>query len=381
MVVNAAFMFGQMIFEVPTGVVADTIGRRTSLMLSMVVLVAATLLYAYTPALGWGLPGFVLASVLLGFGYTFQTGAFDAWLVDALDSTGFVGPKDTIFARGQIASSAGMLAGSLMGGVFGQIGLTLPYILRAGLIGVCFVLIVFTVDDAGFERRSLTLSSFGRETRNIFEAGAQYGWHSPVVRPLFFVSAVSGLYLMYGFYSWQPYVLELLGRPDAVWLLGVFQAGFSAVGILGNMLVGRIMGEGEQRRDPARVLEAFMWFNAVVVLGIAVIGLLQPDPGWVPAGLAVFLWLVFGLIFGVSTPVRMAYINENIPSSQRATVLSLDAFFADAGGAAGQPAMGRLSDAVSIPVAWLVGSLFLAASAPLYRMSGRAARIAKKELQ
>jgi len=72
--------------------------------------------------------------------------------------------------------------------------------------------------------------------------------------------------------------------------------------------------------------------------------------------------------------VRQAFLNDHIPSAQRATVLSLDAFFADVGGAAGQPTLGYLAKATSIPIAWLAGSAFVGMAVPLYRRAGAAAR-------
>ena len=103
MIVNAVFTVGQMVFEVPTGVVADTIGRRASLLLCMVTLLISTVLYVGTPTWGLGIWGFLGASIILGLGFTFQTGALDAWLVDALDFTGWELPKERVFAWGQIA--------------------------------------------------------------------------------------------------------------------------------------------------------------------------------------------------------------------------------------------------------------------------------------
>lgn len=373
MLVNTVFTVGQMLFEVPTGVVADTIGRRTSILLSMGTLVVSTVLYVITPQAGWGLGGFAGASLLLALGYTFQTGAIDAWLVDALDATGNTVPKDQVFARGQTAGGIGMLVGSLLGGLLGQVSLSLPYLVRAALIALCFVLVLVTVRDTGFAHRPLTWSNVASETRRVYDAGVRYGWRSPVVRPLLWTSALGGVFYMYSFYAWQPYVLELLGNPNAVWVLGVVQAGFSAMGIAGNFLVKRVMGEGPARRDPAGVLAVLTWIDAGVAMAIAAVGLLAAQAGVGPAAAAIGLWLLFGVVFGISGPVRMGYINDHIPSAQRATVLSLDAFFGDAGGSVGQPALGWLSDQVSIPVAWLTGSLFLVAAAPLYRTSGRAA--------
>src|SRR5918995_2978092 len=88
---NAFFSVGQVIFEVPTGVVADTRGRRFSFLLGAATLLTATLLYLYmwnvhAPFWGWA-----IASALLGLGFTFFSGATEAWLVDALAATGFSG--------------------------------------------------------------------------------------------------------------------------------------------------------------------------------------------------------------------------------------------------------------------------------------------------
>ena len=287
MLINAIYTVGQMVFEVPTGVVADTIGRKASILLSLGTLIVSTLLYVVTPRFGWGFAGFAVASVIIGLGYTFQSGAIDAWLVDALDASGFELPKDRVFARGQIASSAGMLVGSLAGGLLGQVDLTLPYLVRAALLAVCFVVVLVLVRDAGFQPRPLHVSNFSEETRKVFDAGVKYGWGSPVVKPMLWISALTGVFFVYGFYAWQPYVLGLLGQKDMVWVLGVAQAGFSAMGIVGNVLVGKIMGDGASRRDPTKVLEVCVWANAAIVVAIAGVGFLTREPGVVPAVIAI----------------------------------------------------------------------------------------------
>src|SRR3954471_8603755 len=86
---NAFFTAGMVLFEVPTGIVADTLGRRASYLLGTLTLAGSTLLYV----LLWQIKGpfwaWALVSVLIGLGFTFFSGAVDAWLVDALAATGF----------------------------------------------------------------------------------------------------------------------------------------------------------------------------------------------------------------------------------------------------------------------------------------------------
>ena len=66
--------------------------------------------------------------------------------------------------------------------------------------------------DLGFKARALTIGSFGRETRRIATEGVTYGLSDRVVRFIMFASLVQGVFFMYGFYSWQKYFLDLLGR-------------------------------------------------------------------------------------------------------------------------------------------------------------------------
>ena len=113
-----------------------------------------------------------------------------------------------------------------------------------------------------------------------------------------------------------------------------------------------------QRRDPARVLTIGSILAAFAIAAIGLVGLAKLQPGLLPAALAVGLWIAWSVVFGLLGPVRSSFINEHIPSAQRATVLSLDSLFADAGGAVGQPALGWLATRFSIGLAWLVGSAF-----------------------
>src|SRR3990170_8490379 len=109
---NAAFTAAMALFEIPTGVVADTRGRRISFLLSAATLSLGTLAYVAVASIeGGGLLLFCLAGVILGLGYTFYSGAVEAWLVDALKETGYRRELDGVFARAQIVSSIAMIVG------------------------------------------------------------------------------------------------------------------------------------------------------------------------------------------------------------------------------------------------------------------------------
>ena len=359
MLINAAYTVAQVIFEVPTGVVADTIGRRVSYLLAVGIILVSTLLYVGFGLAGYGLWPFAAASALLGVGYTFYTGAVDAWMVDALHSVGYEGRLEPIFARYGVMFGIFMLIGTTLGGLLGQIDLWIPYVARAIVLVPAFLLGLLVMRDMGFKGRPLTLGSFGGETRRIAAEGVTYGLRDKVVRFIMFSSLVQGVFFMYGFYSWQKYFLDLLGR-DLVWVTGVIAALVGLTQVFGNLFVGRIMA-----RVPDRGLILMVCSGVTTV---AVIGAALVQQFWV----AVSLYLVSTMAFGIYVPVKQGWLNSRIPSQQRATIISLDALFGDGGSTVGQVGLGYLSQAVSIPAAWLVGGIIQGASVPLLAVARRA---------
>src|SRR5436853_5955730 len=148
---NAFFTGGMVLFEVPTGIVADTIGRRTSYLLGTLTLAGASLLYVGLWQIDAPFWEWAVVSLLLGLGFTFFSGAVEAWLVDALTATGFTGELETVFARGQIITGAAMLTGSVAGGfIAAQTSLGVPFVLRGVVLVVMFAVAFRLMHDVGF---------------------------------------------------------------------------------------------------------------------------------------------------------------------------------------------------------------------------------------
>jgi MFS family permease len=371
MAVNATFSAGQIVFEVPTGVIADTIGRQASFLMGIGSLVIGTLGYVGSSFFHWGLTGFILSSILLGFGFTCQTGAVDAWVVDALDSAGYEGKKDRIFARNGVFAGISMLVGTFGGGFLGQASLAIPYLVRTGILVCAFVVTLIFMRDIGFQPRALRLSRFGEESRKILRAGVEHGWRHPVIKPLLFTSLVNGLLVWYLFYAMQPYALELLGEGDLVWVAGAITALFALSGVAGNSLVGPM----SKRRIGARPATVLVWTSAgsaLAAVGIGVTGLASDGADLAAFVVLIVLLVGFGLLGGILGPVRQAYINDHIPSAQRATVLSFDSFFADVGAVGGQLGLGYGAQALSKAFAYAVGGAIYFVAVPLYRRAGKA---------
>ncbi len=355
---NSAFTLGSMVFEIPTGVVADTVGRRVSLLLCLVTLFVTTLLYVAIAWRGWGFWAFMWVSVFLGLGYTFYTGAVDAWLVDALKATGYAEPLEPVFARGQMAFGVGMLVGTIGGGFLGQIHLSIPYLVRAAIVVPLFALAWFRMPELGYTPRALELRRVPAEMRRVFVAGMEYGLRHPVVRPVMLASLVSMSFMIFGFYSWQRYFLDLLGK-NLVWVDGVISSLVGVSLIAGNALVAPL-----SRAVPTRA--------GVLALSVAIQAATAAACGLLSDFyVVVSLYLVYGMAVGIALPVKQAYLNAHIPSAQRATIISLDSMFANVGGVVGQSGWGWLARVRSIGEAWAYSGATLLLALPLYWLARR----------
>jgi MFS family permease len=185
----------------------------------------------------------------------------------------------------------------------------------------------------------------------VLRDSVEFGWRSRPVRLLMLVSLFQGGYLMWGFYAWPPYFLELLGR-DAVWVSGVVAALIALSTIAGNTLVELFT------RVCGRRTTLLLWASAVMVAAVVGVGL--AGSFW----LAVALLLVATVAEGVAMPVQQAYLHQVVPSSQRATVVSSVSLVSSAGGIGGQLGLGYIARAQSVAVGYVTGGLTLLLALP-----------------
>ena len=356
---NAFFAVGQVLFEVPTGVVADTRGRRFSYLLGAATLLASTVLYlvmwrVHAPFIGWA-----VASMLLGLGFTFFSGATEAWLVDALAATGYTGGLERVFGRAQTVGGAAMLVGSVSGGVIAQLtNLGVPYILRAGMLLATLLVAAWSMHDIGFKPRKG--ASPVAEVRSVIRGSIDGGWRNPPVRALMLAAPFTAGAGFFAFYASQPYLLQLFGDPNAYGIAGLTAAIFAGAQITGGLLVSRVRHLFGRRTD------ALILGTALNVGILAVIGL---TGSFVAALVLLTLW---ALVFAIEGPLRQAFINGVISSEQRATVLSFDSLMGSAGGAVAQPVLGRVADVYGYGPSYLVTGLIQAIAIPFTIVARRA---------
>lgn len=356
--VNAFFTAGMVLFEIPTGIVADVWGRKQSYILGAITLLVATLGYYLlwqTKADFWL---WAVISLLLGLGFTFFSGAMEAWLVDALKFSKFKGSLESILARGQIVSGAAMLSGSVLGGVLAQnFGLGMPYLIRGGLLLILLLTAQIFMRDYGFVPESKV--KYTRQITNIYRSSIKYGLNNPNIKWLMYGGVFSGGVLGYAFYALQPYLLQLYGNPKAYSIAGLAAAIVAGAQIIGGFLVPVIRRKFKKRTS---ILISGMVVSALMLL---MIGL--STNFYIVVGLVI----IWAMIFAITSPVRQAYLNGEIPSKQRATVLSFDSLINSSGGVISQPLLGKAADAYSYGTTYLICSIIQLAGIPLAFMARR----------
>jgi MFS family permease len=340
---NAFFTAGQVLFEIPTGIVADTFGRRASYLLGSATLFVSTLLYLWMWRTSGPFWAWAVVSMLLGLGFTFFSGATEAWLVDGLKAAGYKGTLESVLAKGAVASGVAMLTGTLAGGVIAQFtNLGVPYVLRAVMLLLTFLIAFGFMRDEGFTSRRST--SFLNEMRSIFKSSLKYGIGNPPVRWLMLSAPFAGGIGIFAFYAMQPYLLKLYGGPQSYSIAGIAAAIVAGAQIVGGLLVP-YAGKIFHRRTTLLLVGSASNAMALALMGIV-------PSFWV----VLVLLVVWSVVFAAAGPIRQSYINGLIPSEQRATVLSSDNLLSSSGGVVFQPALGKVADVWGYPASYIASA-------------------------
>jgi MFS family permease len=355
---NAFFTAGQVIFEIPTGVVADTRGRRTSFLLGTATLFATTIAYLWL----WNIKGpfwaWAIVSALLGLGFTFFSGATEAWLVDGLKGAGFKEDLDGVFAKGSIAAGTAMLTGTVAGGLVAQYtSLGVPYIMRIVALGLTFLIAFFLMHDEGFKPKTRT-SLFG-EMRDVVADSVEFGLRNRPIRWMMLSAIFSGGVAIYIFYAMQPYLLELYGDPENYVIAGASAAIVAGAQIAGGLLVPYV-GRVFKRRTSILIFGLLLSVATSILIGLY--------PSFV---VVLVLLAVWAIVFASISPVRQSYVNGIIPSEQRATVLSADNLLNSGGGAISQPALGKVAEVWGYPGSYIASAAFQVIALPFLILARR----------
>jgi DHA3 family tetracycline resistance protein-like MFS transporter len=341
--------------EVPTGVVADTYGRRLSLVIGYLGMGLAWLAVGLVSA-----PWLVIALWgLWGLSYTFTSGAEEAWIADEVGAEN-VG---SIFLRGARYGQVGAVVGLLLQVAVGTISLRAGVILGGAFTVACGLACVAVMPETGFTRRPRAeRGSALTEMRSTATAGARYAWAAPVILLLVAVSFFVGMSSEAFDRLKEAHFLRGVGLPavgnlDPVIWFGIFWLAGMAIGFVA---IGRVIARVE--RGGARVVTDFLFaLTAVQLVAMLAFALVGSTWGAIAALLGVFV------ARDLTGPLYTSWLNAQITdSSVRATVLSISGQSDAIGQAGGGPVLGVIGNVWGIRAALATGALVIGPALALY---------------
>jgi len=348
-------------FEVPTGVMADTISRKWSIVIAHVLTGTGML----ATGLVTDFPALVMTQMLWGLGWTFTSGAEVAWLTDELDRPDRVAGVLTASARWQqVGAAIGMVG-------FGALAWATDLATSIVTSGLAMLMLgLFVVARFTEHRFTPTRERRWRESMSIFRRGFALARRDHEILLVFAATLlVNGA--AEGFGRLFPKRLVELGFPEKpdpiVWFtaLGLVTL---AVGALALRIVeARIDGVGGARRLYAAA--CFIGALGLIVLAHA------PDDATGMAGVL----LVAGIAWPVTRCVSVIWVNRRTTSDVRATVQSFLAQAEYLGEISLGITLGILAQATSITIA-MMGSCVLAACAGVLVARSRAGRAPSVEM-
>ncbi len=348
------------LFEIPTGILADVKSRRLSVIIGWAVAGVGFMVQVSVPRF-WAV---ALGQALWGLGFTFTSGATQAWIADEIGAE----RAGHAFLRGAQAAQIGALAGIPLSVLLGRGDhITLP--IAAGGAGMILLagLLALVMPEQGFapmppgER-----STFGQMLQTVRDA-RQMTHRRPVLL------ALLGIDLFFGMYSegfdrlWTPHLLHDFAGPwgveaePVVWF-GVIRAVALLLSLMGTEAVRRRV-DVASAPVLARVLAAN---TALMVAALAGFGL--AGNFWV--GLA--LYWAFGALRAVRVPLHDAWFNGLIDSPPvRATLFSASSQVDAIGQVVAGPAVGAIGTMFSIRAALVTSAAILSPAAWLYARAAR----------
>jgi MFS transporter, DHA3 family, tetracycline resistance protein len=343
------------LYEIPTGALADTYGRRRSVIVSFLVQGGATILLGSVASF----PVIAAAWALWGFGYTFQSGAYEAWITDevGVDAIG------RVFLRANRLGYAGGIIG--LGGsvAIGVWSLQAAVIAGGALEVACGVACIFVMPETAFVRRPrVPRRQAVRDLAATARAGGRFVRAQPVLLLILAITLLAGASSEAFDRLWEAHFIRDIGLPavgslDPVVWFGLFGVCTSAVGFVAStFLIRRFDGAAAPALARALFVLTAVLMAAQVGFGLA--------GGLVVAMCAL---LVAQLTRSLGYPLYMTWLNQQIDdSSVRATVISITGQADAVGQTAGGPALGAVGNAWGIRSALVGGALLLAPALALY---------------
>ena len=350
--------------EVPTGVVADLYSRRLSIIIGVVMTGAGFLLEGAIPRF----EAVLLAQVIWGLGATFLSGATQAWIADEIGEAS----AGRAFLRAAQVRQFCTLFAVPVSVALASLYLNVPILVGAGLMLMLGGYLALTMPETGFRPQPRQNQSPWHSMKSIVRDGSSAVRGSPLLLTLLPLAAVMGM-ASEGFDRlWTVHILDDFGLPSLAGLepvawFGVIRAGTLVLAIAGTEGVRRWVNTSDGRV----VARALFASDALRIAGVVLFGVTQNFY------VAIAAFWGTSVLRNINQPIYMAWLNQRLESSTRATVLSMSGQMDALGQIAGGPVVGAVGTA-SIRAAIVLTGAVLTPALFLYV---RAARLTSSHAQ
>jgi len=346
------------IFEIPTGVVADVYSRRRSMIIGYFMMGFGYMLLALFPRFDV----ILLSQVIWGVGATFLSGASQAWISDEIGEA----KANRSFIIASQYGKVGSLIGIAVCIALAMIDLKIPIIVGSlGLVSLG----VFSFLFMG-EKPFRPVEEENRETwtqmADTFTRGVSLARSHPVLWIIIVIAVFEGMYSEGYDRLFAPYLIESFEFPefnglDTVIWWGVMSAGATLLAFVAVDIVRRFVNTSNYR-------------HLVVGLSIASALLVCAMFSFALAGnftIALLSYFAVAMLRSVKGPLTTAWLNQNLESSTRATLFSMQAQADAFGQIGGGPVVGFVGKFFSIQIALIVSTIALIPAIGLYQKALR----------
>jgi len=343
------------LFEVPTGIVADVYSRRLSIVIGLFVMGAAIVFVGSVPE-AWAV---ILGWSVWGFGYTFTSGAADAWLADEIG----VDKVRPVYLRSAQLSRVVSLVGIAISVALGLVAVWLPIVVGGCVIAATGVAVVLLMPETGFapaprEEMEGAIRTMARTGRT----GARLVRQTPLLLLILGISASWGAWSEGYDRLSEAHIIRDVGLPSFFGLSFIVWFGLIyAASLLLSIFVARPANRRLEQAEPATVTKTLLLLNAALIGTVVVFGL---------AGLfwlAVLAMLLTNVARSLVMPLFTSWLNQSITRSNvRATVMSITNQADAVGQWTGGPAIGGIGNAFGIRAALVTGAFLLSPALALY---------------
>jgi Major Facilitator Superfamily len=332
--------------ELPSGALADVIGRRRVLLAGAAI--TAISLAAFAAASD--LAAFCGSLALLAAGRALISGSLEAWYVDALRLLDPVAPLARGLSRGTAAEGVAMAVGALAGGVIVALWGYTEAVLAGALAATVYLIAVAVLVREPRRDGPRASGAIRRRTREVLVTARSELAGSAAVQVVFGVGIAFGVSIS---------AVELLWQPRLAGLVASGQAHGLAFGALvaGSMLAVAV-GAGLSPAINRRLGLARAYVGAVLASGLLIVLLGAPET---PLAFAA-LYLLAYLVFGASEPMHLELLNDAVGPTARATLISGESLATQSGALVANLGIGALAAAHGTGLAWAIAGAVLALS-------------------